>query len=71
MPTTSSGEPQLQLTISLAEVVHLQHENAAFKQKIAELEAENDALKKQLHDLTDPARKAEYAAFRKQMGYTP
>ena len=71
MPTSKPKEPSLQLTISLAEVTQLKEENASFKQKIAELETENDALKKQLHDLTDPAKQADYAAFRKHQGYKP
>ena len=69
MPTTKLKEPQLQLTISLAEVVQLQTENATLKKKVAELEAENDALKKQVHDLTDPGKKADAAAFKQSRGY--
>ena len=69
MPTTKTKEPQLQLTISLADVVQLQTENATLKKKVGEPEAERDALKQQVQDLTDPAKKASAAAFKKARGY--
>jgi cell division protein FtsB len=68
MPTAKIKEPVLQLTISLAEVVQLQTENAALKKQVGELQAQNKLLEKQLHDLTDPVKKASAAAFKNRRG---
>ena len=70
MPTTKTKQPQLQLTISLAEITQLQSENATLKKQVAELQSENDTLKKQVHDLTDPKKKADAVAFRRARSRT-
>jgi cell division protein FtsB len=70
MPSSKPKESkQLHLTISLAEVVKLQTDNAALKKQVADLEAERDEIKRQLHALTDPAKQAAAAAFKKSRGY--
>ena len=58
----------MQATISLAEVNQFQRENDALKSRVVELQAENESLKKQLHDLNDPVVKAAAAAFRRTRG---
>lgn len=69
MPSTKTKQPTLQLTISLSEVEGLRSKVAELDQENAELKTENDALKKQIHSLTDPQKKAAAAAFKKARGY--
>jgi regulator of replication initiation timing len=69
MPTTKRKEPVLQLTISLAEVDGLRKKVVDLERENGELRTDNAALKKQLHDLTEPAKQADAKAYRKKMGY--
>lgn len=64
MPTTNRKEPQLQLTISLTEVEALRKKIIDLERENSELSSKNEALKKQLHDITDPAKKADAVAFK-------
>lgn len=64
MPTKKAKETVLHLAISLAEVEGLLSEVADLKQRNVELEPKNEALKKRLHDLTDPVKKTDAAAFK-------
>lgn len=51
MSNERSGQPVLQLTISLAEVENLKAENAALKDQVAKLKTENASLKKQIQSI--------------------
>jgi regulator of replication initiation timing len=75
MQTRDSNSSELQLTISSAEVENLKAEvknlkieNAELRSENAELRSEIDSLKKERSDLTDPAKQADAAAFRKLRG---
>ena len=68
MPSTKSSQLEQQGALTLAEIDVLRAEIADLKLKNAKLTADNEALKKQIHDLTDPAKTADAANFRKARG---
>ncbi len=76
MPTTKTKQLELQGALTLSEIDALRSEIDALRSEItdlnlenAELKADNAALKIQVHDLTDPAKEADVAAFKKARGY--
>ena len=68
MPTTKSKQLELQGAMTLAEIDVLRRKIIDLEQENAELTADNEALKKQIHNLTDPAKTTDAANFRKARG---
>lgn len=64
MPTTKTKQFELQGALTLAEIDVLRAEIADLKLENAKLTVDNESLKRQLHDLTDPGKMADAAAFK-------
>ena len=69
--TNGQGSDQsiTQVTVSLAEIDSLRSKVIDLQNENAELKVNVESLKKQLHDLTDPAKLADAAAFRDRRRY--
>jgi peptidoglycan hydrolase CwlO-like protein len=66
----SRDDPITQITVSLAEIDALRGQVVDLKTHNTELQSQLKSLQKQLDDLTNPAKAADAAAYRRSRGFS-